>query len=229
MVERWSPGDVVVRREVLGLAPVAWPAPQPEWLAQPWFAVPVRVVEDTDDALVTYIAPGAEFGFFDRTWPTPDGRHPWAGRRSWEGHGVLMVQPPGEHHAIWHFWEGPERAFRCWYLNLQTAFERTEIGYDTQDLELDIVVPADGSWVFKDRELLADRVAEGRFTGELVEWILEVGDDLVARLQRGSHWWDDSWAEWTPHADWEHTALPSGWDTPTPRAEPTGEAISSKR
>ncbi len=65
-------------------------------------------------------------------------------------HGVLMLQRPGEAHAVWHFWDGPDRDFTCWHLNLQAPFRRTPIGYDTQDLELDLVVSPDGSFVLKD-------------------------------------------------------------------------------
>ena len=79
---------------------------------------------------------------------------------------MLMLQRPGEAYAIWVFWYGAERAFRGWYVNLQEPFRRNGRGYDTQDLELDIVVPVDGPWEWKDDELLDVRVAEGRFTPE---------------------------------------------------------------
>src|SRR5688500_8704277 len=111
MGQRWNHGDLIVRREVLGLAPaaIAPPEPAPVWFGRPWMAVPAYVVEDTDDALVTYLAPEAEFGFPEGEWPNPGGRPPWSDRRGWSGHGTLMVQRPGEHHAVWHFWTGPER------------------------------------------------------------------------------------------------------------------------
>jgi hypothetical protein len=211
VADRWERGNLIVRREVLGLAPISSNAPAPEWRGRAWQALPVHVVEDSDDALVTYIAPGAEIGFADGRWPTRDGKHPWSGRRHWEGHGVLMVQKPGEHHAVWHFWTGPERAFACWYINLQTAFVRTAAGYDTQDLELDIVMLPDGSWSFKDLELLDDRIAEGRFSSELVEWVVALGEELGADLDAGTRWWDPSWADWTPDPEWERPSLPPGW------------------
>lgn len=170
------------------------------------------IVEDTDEHLVSYIAPGAEFGFARSNWPTSDGLHPWHRRRSWEGHGCLMVQRPAEQHAVWHFWRGPDREFVCWYINLQAAFERTSVGYDTQDFELDLVVRPDGSWLVKDLELLDERVAEGRFSPGLVDWIAGVGDDLVARLRAGERWWDPAWADWRPEPSWVSPALPAGWD-----------------
>lgn len=212
MPARWQYGDIVLRREVLGLAPLQGVVePEEPWCGRPWMAVPVQVVEDTAEALVTYIAPGAEFGFHPGQWPTPDGRHPWAGKQGWAGHGCLMVQRPGDHHAVWHFWSGGDRAFAYWYINLQTSFVRNDLGYDTQDLELDIVIYPDGHWVLKDEEVLADRVAEGRFSPALVRWVEDLGAELTTRLEAGDRWWDQNWASWTPDPTWKHTALPAGW------------------
>jgi hypothetical protein len=42
-------------------------------------------------------------------------------------------------------WEGAARAFGAWYVNLQEPFRRSRLGFDTQDLELDVVVSPDGS------------------------------------------------------------------------------------
>ena len=65
--------------------------------------------------------------------------HPWSGKERWRGHGVLQLQRPGEMHAVWVFWQGPERELGAWYVNIQEPFRRSSIGFDTQDLELDIV------------------------------------------------------------------------------------------
>ena len=206
----------MVRREVLGLQPDGVQAPSPA--TGVWEGVPVFVVEDTADRLVTYIATGAELGFVAGRWPTADGRHPWADRDAWQGHGCLMVQRPGDHYAIWHLWEGDDRDLLCWYLNLQTAFVRTAIGYDTQDLELDIVVLPDGSHIVKDAEVLDDRVDEGRFSPELVEWVRAFGDELVDRLVADGPWWDPSWAEWQPDPAWVGPRLPESWQSAPPPA-----------
>ncbi len=208
----WAYGDIVVRREVLGLAPVEQCAgASPAWIGKSWAAMPVFVVEDNDDALVTYIASGAEFGFPAGDWPTPNGSHPWSGRGGWSGHGALMVQRPGDHHAVWHFWSGPDREFACWYINLQTSFVRTTSGYDTQDLELDIVVLPDGSWSLKDFEVLPDRVAEGRFSPPLVDWIVALGRELTDELDAGRRWWDERWVDWRPEPEWVQPSLPPSW------------------
>jgi hypothetical protein len=101
----WAAGDVILRREVLNDG-------------RAWVEIPVVVVRDEPELLATYIPEGTPFRFPDGDWPTPTGVHPWHGRKRWQGHGVLMLQRPGEAHAIWVFWHGPERAFRGWYVNL---------------------------------------------------------------------------------------------------------------
>jgi hypothetical protein len=197
---RWTPGETIVRREVLNDG-------------RPWVAVMVYVVEDTPDQLVTYLPEGAEFGFLDGRFPTRTGRHPWNRGEGtcWQGHGTLMLQRPGQDHALWHFWEGLDRAFDHWYVNIQQAFRRTSIGYDTQDLELDIVVPWSGPWEFKDRDLMSEHVQRGRYTAEQIVQVLALGDELGDELDAGRRWWDERWASWSPDPSWRPVALPPSW------------------
>jgi Protein of unknown function (DUF402) len=210
----WTEGQVVIRREVLNDG-------------RPWLEVPVIVVRDTAELLATFIAEGAPFRFPPGSWPAPHGRHPWHGKEHWHGHGVLMLQRPGEAHAIWLFWRGPRRTFAGWYVNIQEPFRRTGVGYDpagsdtqgydtqgcdtqrydtqgydTQDLELDIWIPLDRAWEWKDEELLARRVEEGRFTAEQVVEIRAEGARIAAELDAGRRWWDESWAGWQPDPAW---------------------------
>ena len=59
----WSPGEIVIRREVLNDG-------------RAWLLVPVIVVDDRPDLFATYIAPGTPFdhGRFDIVLePFPDG------------------------------------------------------------------------------------------------------------------------------------------------------------
>jgi predicted RNA-binding protein associated with RNAse of E/G family len=129
--------------------------------------------------------------------------HPWAGRERWQGHGVLMLQRPGDSYAVWVFWHGEEREFTSWYLNLQEPFRRTATGYDTQDLELDLILYPDGRIEWKDDELLDVRVEEGRFTQDQAGEIRTEGRRLEAELAARGHWWDAWWALWEPDPVWD--------------------------
>lgn len=211
--QRWQTGEVIARREVLGLLPagVPTPAPVPAWYGGCWLGMANHVVADTAEELVTYTGPGAQLHSVPGTWPNPESRHPWHERRQWAGHGALMVHPKDADYAIWHFWDGPDREFDCWYINLQTAYRRTATGIDTQDLELDLVLRPDGSVEVKDLELMQTRVTEGRFTPELAEYVLAQGEQLAADLRAGHRWWDTSWAHWRAAEEWRDARLPAGW------------------
>ncbi len=114
-----------------------------------------------------------------------------------------MLQRPDDAYAVWVFWHGPEREFRGWYLNLQEPFRRTSEGFDTQDLELDLLVHPDGTSERKDEELLEVRIHEGRFTQDQGREIRASAERIEAELAARGHWWDAWWALWEPEPGWD--------------------------
>ncbi len=180
------------------------------WRGRPYVGWGGNVVADEDDLLVLYMPEGAPLAF-----PPGDffgAPHPWSGRDRWHGHGVLQLQRPGEAHAVWAFWQGPRREHAAWYINLQEPYRRTPLGFDTFDLELDIVVAPDGSWELKDDEELERWVERGRWTPAEVAAIRAEGARVVAELEAGRRWWDEGWAAWEPDPSWPAPTLPGGWD-----------------
>jgi hypothetical protein len=210
----WQPGDAIVRREIVGGAP--------------WLGWMVNVVEDSPNLLAIYSPPGSRFHFPPGDWPTPDGRHPWHGYQGWQGQGTLMLQRPRDCYAVWLFWDGPDREFQGWYINLESPFTRTEIGIDTMDLELDIVVAPDRSWSMKDVDLLWQRRQEGRFSLNDVRSILDLGDGIGRMLDDGDWWWDDEWIGWEPDPAWAVPAIPRNWELVDCAIQPTCEANMSR-
>jgi predicted RNA-binding protein associated with RNAse of E/G family len=63
-------------------------------------------------------------------------------------------------------------------LNPQAPYTRTNIGIDTLDHELDIVVDLDGAWRFKDADLLETCVHHGRFSRAEADAITVEGQRL---------------------------------------------------
>ena len=197
----WQRGEVIVHREI--------------WRGTPWLATPVIVLEDSPELLATYIPEEMPFAFP----PSADGRpHPWSGRGHWEGHGVVVLRRPGEAYSVWHFWDGPDRTFAGWYLNLEEPIRRTALGYDAQDLELDVWIPVGERWRFKDEDMVGQRVHEGRYTAEQATAIYALGREIGAMLDRGERWWDDRWSSFEPDPTWRAPSLPRGWET-TPVTE----------
>lgn len=187
----WRTGEVIVRRDV--------------FRGRPWLAVPVVVVRDEPDLLVTYTPEGAPFGFVGDD-------HPWFGRERWTGHGTLELLEPGRAHSIWVFWDGPHREHAAWYFNLQDPFRRTAIGFDTHDHELDLWMEPDGTWHWKDVELFEQAVGARRYTPSQATAVRAEGERIAAKLGRGERWWDESWAHWQPDPRWPVLELPPGWD-----------------
>jgi hypothetical protein len=196
---QWQAGDVIVERQV--------------WHGRVTAGFPTIVVECTDEHLVTYVAPGAPFGFpVDPIHPSPSGRHPWYGRPAWVGHGMLAVIPHGGDHSVMHYWHGDDRRFACWYINIQEPMRPTPIGFDSQDLELDIVVAPDRTWALKDDELLDQRVDEGRWTVAEAASIRAVGARIIDDvLEADAWWWDTKWASWEPDPSMVAPVLRDDW------------------
>ena len=188
---RWEPGEVVVW----------WEA----WRGRMYCASPVRVVEDTGECIVCYLAEGTRFLFPLGAWLFDD-EHPWAARGGWTGHGVLIQHRQGRAHTIWHFWEGEDRRFAGWYVNMQQPYVRDARSFQTQDHELDIWVTADGSWQWKDVEELEEWISRGRFTAEEVAEIRAEGERIV------DEWpFPTGWENWQPDPSWDVPELPSSW------------------
>jgi hypothetical protein len=203
----WERGQEIVARQI--------------WHGRPVFGIPLIVIEDTAEHLVTYTAPGAPFGFTDAPFPTPDGLHPRRhGGSEWVGHGVVEVTRWDSDYSVMHFWRGSNRTFAAWYLNIQEPLRRTSIGYDTQDLELDVVIYPNGRWDLKDDELLDVWVARGRWTAEDAAGIRATGRQIVDEVvERGDRWWGQDWSGWVPDARWAVPSLPPEWaDLPTSTA-----------
>ncbi len=167
-----------------------------------------RVVEDSGDRVALFIPQGATY----MRWSSPaDGpRHlepgPW--RRD-----MLRFMFPGELFSIWLFWErgdGEARHFTGYYINMEEPFRRTEIGFDTNDHALDVVVAPDLSWRWKDAEEFDDRVRNGIYSPEFGDSVWAAAKDALARLERREPPFDHSWDAWTP-APWDAPEMPENW------------------
>lgn len=192
----WPRGTVVTRREIDG--------------GRPWLVTPVRVVADTPGLLAVFLERGTTL-----TYPAgdfPRGEHPWSrrGKGRWQGNGVLQLHRPGDWHSIMVFWLGAERRFHGWYVNFQRPYARHECGFDTADLELDIWVPADGRWQWKDLEAFDARVAEGTIGPDEAAAVRDEAARIAAQLEAGERWWDESWAGWAPDPSWTVPELEPG-------------------
>src|SRR5438105_3372215 len=104
------------------------------------FVLPVTLVRDDGDAVVTWLRPGTPY----MRPVTPTGAQDrnatgsWTmGEQRWTTTNVVMVTRFGRAHSLWHFFD--ERwSFLGWYANLQAPYARDRVGFTTEDHALDV-------------------------------------------------------------------------------------------
>ena len=183
-------GDTCVRREV--------------WRGHPWMALAANVIEDGPDLLAIHVPVGAPFRFVDEH---PLGIHPWRSASAWSGQDIVMVQRPGDAYSVWFFGD-------VLYINLQDPLQRSAVGFDTFDHELDILVWPAGTWSFKDDEKLEHCVELGRFDKKQIADIREQGALIGALIDSGLAWWTElhtDYRTWIPPTSFPVPVLPSDW------------------
>jgi hypothetical protein len=168
------------------------------------------VVEDSPELVVLYVPLGAPAkvsvsdgspfrGQADRSWGLRDDR--------WHSYRVLRFIRWGAWHSLELYWEAEDDSFAGWYVNMQEPLRRTPLGFDTDDLVLDIWVEPDGSWQWKDEDELEGVTELGRFTPEEARAIRAEGERVIAAQP-----WPTGWEDWKPDPSWPLPRLPEGWD-----------------
>jgi Protein of unknown function (DUF402) len=138
-------------------------------------------------------------GQADREWALRD--------VDWDSYRVLRLLRWDERHSVELFWHGATGPFAGWYVNIQEPLRRSPVGFDSDDLVLDVWIEPDGSWEWKDADELDEAVRLGRFTAAEAQAIRAEGERVVAQRP-----WPTGWEDWRPDPGWELPRLPAGWD-----------------
>jgi hypothetical protein len=206
----WQPGDHVVLRF--------------DRRALVTYVTPCIVVEDSEETIALYVAVDTPvkkpFGLDGHPIPreltyTERQNTPWRlGDGRWTGRSVLWITTPGERYSVGLFWEGADRSFVGWYVNLQDPLRRSSVGFDTADHILDITVAPDRTWEWKDEDEFAEAIEHGRFTLEEAARIRATGEAVIALMKRDVWPFQSTAAEWRPDPSWTIPTMPSNWDDP---------------
>jgi predicted RNA-binding protein associated with RNAse of E/G family len=201
----WARGDVIALRYVSTDAriEICWPC---------------RVVSDTPELLVVFIAVGTRYRAEPKRSAAERRRvksgvlpsHEYEWRKD-----ALRLMLPGQSHSVLLFWDGrgDSRHFTQYFVNMEEPFRRTAVGVDTQDHTLDIVVRPDFRWTWRDEDDLAGHVKHGFYTAQLAEAARSEGERAIQAITDGTHPCVRGWDGWLPDPTWEVPALPAGWDT----------------
>ncbi|MFC1900593.1 DUF402 domain-containing protein [Chloroflexota bacterium] len=124
----------------------------------------------------------------------------------------LRLKIPSAGYSIIIFWNASDNSHQLWYVNLEEPFRKTEIGYDTMDFFLDVLISPDFSeWRWDDEDELAEAVEAGLITPEKSSNLYTEGKKAVKWLQSGKSPFS-GWENWQPDPSWPIPVLPDGWD-----------------
>lgn len=185
-----------------------------------WYARAEIIVEDSvNGPLLSYWRPGAEVR---AAVDAVDGRPlrvpitDWVLEpRPWHSTHVLSRWCQGDAYSTWLFWETASWRFAGWYINMQSPFVRTQIGFDAADDILDVRVDPDGTTSWKDGDELDEAVRAGAFKAEAASAIRRKATLAVAAI-RDHELFTEAWTRWRPDGDWPVPRLKPDWESVFP-------------
>ena len=131
---------------------------------------------------------------------------------------TLVLMPARQWHEVRVSWL-EDGSHWGWYVNLQAPYRRTQCGFETMDLMLDVIVNPDRSWYLKDEDELETFVAHGVFDRALADDVRAEAVRVAERAQRNEPPFNEPWPEWRPDRSWGVPTLPAGWDRRCPVTE----------
>lgn len=208
----WQPGDQVTRRGVVG--------------RRVWIAHPVTVVQDTPAQTILLLVPGSRCkfsaGLIERKyagastakqsrWDEQDAGQWQLVDWVWQRRRFLFFMEAGAYFATALVWEHDTDEFLGWYVNFERPFTRTPLGFDTLDLEVDLMVRPDGSWQWKDEVEYREGVRRGAIAPEVARQVEQARVEALNRVQTAVPPFDTSWLTWRPDPAWPIPQLPDNW------------------
>ncbi|MFE4800369.1 DUF402 domain-containing protein [Streptomyces sp. NPDC056708] len=210
-MKTFEAGERVVRRDVHRSGRV-------------WSAKALRVIADTGEALVTACAPGAQ-----ALWPSLYAKARADGNRTvrteafdamargewelepgvWQETELLLWKPPAVWFSINAFYT--TAGLRNWYVNFEHPTRRTDDGFDTLDLTVDLVIDPDLSTLtWKDEDEYAHVRRLGIVTDTEHQAVELARAQVLAMLdERAGPFADaDRWASWRWNPAWPSPCLP---------------------
>ncbi|RSS82127.1 DUF402 domain-containing protein [Streptomyces sp. WAC06614] len=181
---------------------------------------PVTVVQDTDELLAVWMAPGTECvkpvladgtAVADEPLATRYTAPRTTVRARWFGDGVLKLARPGDPWSVWLFWEH-DWQFRSWYVNLEEPRTRWSGGVDSEDHFLDISVYPDRTWKWRDQDEFAQAQRSGLMLPEQAARVRRAGRAAVELIKAWGSPFSDGWEHWRPDPAWDVPVLPEDWD-----------------
>jgi len=207
----WNPGDSVALRGIYN--------------QRVWFIQSALVVQDKPEEVALAVLPGAEcaapegyingkhgsYGKWDR-W-NDYAKDNWKMQvYTWHTNRLLILLQPEKYYASYYFWQADKNQFLCYYINFQLPFRRSKIGFDTLDLELDIIIEPTYKWRWKDVEDYQRGIKRGIILNEWTQEIEAARQEIFAKVKERQYPYNGSWLDWMPDPNGSPPTLPENWD-----------------
>jgi protein associated with RNAse G/E len=207
MQKIWNSGDIVVMRGIFNGCIC--------------HAQSVIVVKDTSEETALALLPGAECVDLDgylkgkqdskRRWDFKDKAFDLE-KYTWHTNRLLLLIQPQKYYSTIYFWQADLNTFLCYYINFQLPIQRSPSGFDTLDLELDIIIHPDYSWRIKDIDDYKKGIENGTISYKWTQEIEDAKEEVFDRLASKQYPLDNSWVNWRPDPNWTAPKLPANWD-----------------
>jgi hypothetical protein len=210
MQSLWNSGDSIALRGVIN--------------DRLWSAQSVIVVQDTEKESILLLTPGAQCVYPDGYWRWKHGdysrgtrwddvkNNTWTLREFvWQTNRILIILEPEKYYATFYFWDHSSDKFSCYYINFQLPYRRSHCGFDTLDLELDIIIDPQFEWRLKDDESYDQAVREGCISES---WAIEIESskqEVLSKISKRDYPFDGTWIDWRPSLGWKPPSLPEQW------------------
>ncbi len=214
-IDYFKSGDAVVHRGI--------------YRGKVWIARPVRVVEDTLICTKLLLVPGTLCKFsaglvarrysseskdmMQSRWDEQETVDWQLVDRIWREKRFLILLQPGQYYSIQLCWQHDTGKFLGWYVNFELPFTRSHVGFDTLDLELDLIIKPDLSLHWKDAGEYYEGIRRGIITSNQISGIEEAKQEIFDLIKRKVAPFDGSLLAWRPSDNWSLPTLSPGWNS----------------
>lgn len=130
----------------------------------------------------------------------------------WHTNRFLILLEAEKFYSTIYIWNAISDKFVCYYINFQLPYRRTRLGFDTLDLDLDIVIKASHEWQWKDVNEYQRGIGVGGIKSDWVKNIERAQSEVFTRIENRAYPLNAHWMNWRPDPSWSTPRLPKNWD-----------------
>ena len=189
----WEPNDVIALRDF--------------YRKRLWHALSTIVVKDSSEETVLVLLPGAECiaveGYLEgkarskRRWDFKNSDWNLA-KFIWHTNRILVIAEPKKYYSVSLSWNNNDSNFLYYYVNFQLPIQRSPVGLDTLDLDLDLIVNPDHSIEWKDEDEYQKAIEAGIVLSRWAEEVEIAKVEVLGRIEKRKYPFDRSWLDWKP-------------------------------